>query len=192
MSSSEDASLARRIRSGDRTAEEEFARRFQHGLMAIAIVRAGRDRAADLVQEALMAALPNLRRGDWKGEGPLAAYLAAILRRLIHGTYGRNRAVQVSVDLDGLPSPAGDPADDAERAMARRRLVEALARLPDPHRSVLVLHYLNGRSAEQIGRDMGIPRGTVLSRLHHARRKLRRMMNRPGRRGHKPGGTSER
>ncbi len=172
-----DLELSRRIEAGDPDAEEVLIEEFQPGLTAIARVRADESIAADLVQETFVAALENLRGGRWRAEGPLGAYLAAILRRQIR----RARAFMT------LPAQPGDPAERAdydpgpgwwaERSEQIRRVRAALDRLPSQQRDVLTRHYLDGQSVAHIGRALRIPRGTVLSRLFHARVRLRRLLN---------------
>jgi len=170
-----DAEIATRIRSGDSLAEEALVVRFQPGLMAIARVRSGGDRAPDLVQETLAAALVNLRRGDWKGEGTLAAYLAGILRHL--GSRGRPHPGD-TLPARSEPETLSDPQTELEREEAEGRVRRALARVPPRQREVLSLHYLEDRSVEEIADGLRVPRGTVLSRLHHGRRKMAKILNR--------------
>jgi RNA polymerase sigma-70 factor (ECF subfamily) len=183
--SSEDEELVRRIRSNESAAEEELVQRFQRGLLAIAHVRVGREYSADLVQETLAVALPNLRRGDWKAAGPLSAYLATILRRMATRLRSGLPHVGPADNLEGLPAADLDPLAAAEKAQARERTREALGKLSPRHREVLLLHYFEGLTADEIARELEIPRGTVLSRLFHAKRKVSRTMNRwrPGSRG---------
>lgn len=174
----EDDSLVQRIRTGDGRAEDELVRRFEPGLRAIACVRVGTIHAGDLVQDTLAAAIVNLRRGAWKGDGPLAAYLATILRRgALRLRFGLPHTT--AADLECIAAPREiDPLVIAERTEMRRRLCEAVARLPQRHRDVLLRHYFGDQEAGAIARDLGIPRGTVLSRLYHARRKLAAGLNR--------------
>lgn len=54
----------------------------------------------------------------------------------------------------------------------------ALKMLPDDDRAVLVLHYLDGMGATEIGRVLDVPAGTVKSRLHHARNRLKHVLER--------------
>jgi len=174
-----DEEIVRRIRAGDSQAEEELVRRLQPGLLAIARVRLGVDFAADLVQDALALGLPNLRRGDWKGEGPLAAYLAAILRRRILRL--RSDAAPAGTEDPGtLPAEGVDPFAAAERVETRARVRDALGGLSARHLEVVLRHYFEGQGVNEIARETNVPRGTVLSRLHHARAKLSSALN-PGR-----------
>lgn len=171
----DDPELARRIQAGDEIAEDDFVRRFSPGLNAVARVRVGAGAAEDLAQEVLAAALVNLRRGDWRGEAPLAAYVATILRRLSRSRRSEPRLVALSREI---PSAQDGPQVLAERAENRARVRAALSRLVPRYREVLVRHYLRSESVEIIGRALGLPRGTVLSRLHHGRRKLGRLLRR--------------
>jgi RNA polymerase sigma-70 factor (ECF subfamily) len=175
---SEDAELVRRIRRGEDPAEETLVRRFQSGLQAIARVRGAGDLAPDLVQETFAVALVNLRRGDWRGEGPIAAYLVGILRHRVQRMRSGSPPLVSADGLDRIPSRGVDPLAAAERAELRERTREALGRLPARHREVLFRYYFEDEDVNAIARHLGIPRGTVLSRLHHARKKLKKRMNR--------------
>jgi RNA polymerase sigma-70 factor (ECF subfamily) len=150
----------------------------------MALVRVGSGAAPDLVQETLTLALDNLRRGRWRGEGSLASYLAAILRHLVARSQrsgGRESAV---ADLDGLPAPEGDPLAATRRFEQQRQVRRALQRLSTEHLEVVLRHYFDEQSVGQIARDLGVPRGTVLSRLHYARKKIVRHLNQQASQGH--------
>jgi len=187
----QDAELVRRIRAGEPAAEELLCRRFEPGLRAMALVRAGRGGASDLVQETLTLALGNLRQGKWRGDGELASYLAAILRhRVARALRPRGREVEAG-DLDGLPASDGDPQATATRVERQQRVRQALQQLSQDHREVVVRHYFDDQSVGRIARDLGLPRGTVLSRLHYARKAIARRLNRRGGREHSvPGKAS--
>jgi RNA polymerase sigma-70 factor (ECF subfamily) len=175
-----DDELVRRIRRGEEPAEETLVRRFQPGLQAIARVRGAGDLAPDLVQETFAVALVNLRRGDWRGEGPIAAYLVGILRHSVRRMRTGSPPFVSTDGLERIPSRGVDPLAAAERAELRARTREALGRLPTRHREVLFRYYFEEEDVNAIARRLGIPRGTVLSRLHHARNKLAKKMNRSG------------
>jgi hypothetical protein len=69
--------------------------------------------------------------------------------------------------------PAPTPEAAARRAEERERVVRALATLPPHHRTVIMLNDLEGLSYREIAEVLDIPMGTVMSRLHHARKRLR-------------------
>ena len=56
------------------------------------------------------------------------------------------------------------------------KLEEALAQLPEKHRAILLLRELEGMSYEDLSRTLEIPKGTVMSRLFHARAKVQRLL----------------
>jgi RNA polymerase sigma-70 factor (ECF subfamily) len=74
------------------------------------------------------------------------------------------------VDLDLLPSPAADPAEQLEQVDARRTLQRLLAKMSEKRRVAFVLFEVEGYSGEEIADLLDIPIATVWTRLHHARR----------------------
>lgn len=81
--------------------------------------------------------------------------------------------------LAGLPG-AVDPATSSERLETIRRLDRALARLSDEHRIVVLLHDTEGYKMSEIQDLIGVPVGTVKSRLHRARARLREILENDG------------
>ena len=72
-----------------------------------------------------------------------------------------------------MKSPFRDPAEQAE---LKERLAAALAELPERARSVIVMHDVEGFTHAEIGEMLGVPGGTARSDLHHARKKLRELL----------------
>jgi RNA polymerase sigma-70 factor (ECF subfamily) len=66
----------------------------------------------------------------------------------------------------------GDPERRAEDAQIRGRMREAIAELTPEHRAVILLREVEGLSYEEISQALDVPKGTVMSRLHYARRQL--------------------
>lgn len=128
--------------------------------------------AEDLVQETFIAAL----KGGFRGEASVRTWLVKILVRRA-GMLRRtrwHRMPRVALDQAHEQEPAGggepNPAATTE---ARLDLSEMLDSLSPEHRQVIVLRELQGLSYEQIADALGVPRGTVESRLHRAREQLR-------------------
>ena len=126
--------------------------------------------ADDLVQDTLERAWAKLhlyRRGT-----DLRAWLFTVMHN-VH--VNRVRAARPTDPLeDEMPelaqrAPQGD-------ALVLRDLERSIARLPDEQRAVLLLVILEDMSYEEVARTVGIPIGTVMSRLSRAREKLRAMM----------------
>jgi RNA polymerase sigma-70 factor (ECF subfamily) len=81
--------------------------------------------------------------------------------------------------LEGLPGP-DDPARNNERLEKLRQLDEALSQLGDEHRIIVLLHDTEGYKLTEIQELMNIPVGTVKSRLHRARARLREILSESG------------
>lgn len=132
-----------------------------------------REAADDLVQDALERAVARwaLRRRD----GDLRAWLFAILHNLFIDALRRRRRRGLQVALDEaaeLPAPAGDP----DAASGVRDVLGALDALPGEQRAVILLVGVEELSYEAAARVLGVPVGTVMSRLSRGREKLRRAL----------------
>ena len=93
--------------------------------------------------------------------------------------YARQRLVSVEeLPGDGIESVPGgfDPVQDAERIANIMQLEKALERLSDDHRLVVLLHDTEGYKIEEIHKITGDPVGTIKSRLHRARARLREIL----------------
>jgi len=89
-----------------------------------------------------------------------------------HGQPGLQLAEPGQALVPYAPRPE-KAAEDQERWQSLQQAIDAL---PPGHHIVVVLYYLEGLSLQEIANVMDIPEGTVKSRLHHARRKLREAM----------------
>lgn len=129
----------------------------------------GRAEADDLVQDTLERGWTKLhlyRRGT-----DLRAWLFTVMHN-VHAN--RRRGERPEVPLDDAPEAATDGGQ--ERALALRDLDAALARLPVEQREVLLLVVLEDMSYDEAARTLGVPVGTVMSRLSRARERMRRLM----------------
>ncbi len=161
--------LVARAQRGDEHAFAELAFAIGDRLYAVAhrILR-DTDLAEDATQQAIVTIwreLPALRDTD--------RFMAWAYRLLVNACYRetrRSRRFQAVVHL----IHSGTIADDPASAVANRdELERAFRRLSPEHRTVLVLQYHLGYSLEQIADTLGIPAGTVRSRIHHAKRHMR-------------------
>ena len=127
----------------------------------------GGDRAEDLVQDTLVRAYRALCRFD--GRHP-RAWLLTILRNVFYKDARRIRALPVA-DVPAITE------DDASAVIAfDDALRRALATLPDAQRDVVTLVDVEGLSYAEAAAALGVPAGTVMSRLHRARHKLREQL----------------
>jgi len=165
-----DRALVERARTGDRDAYEALARASAPRLYLTAyrIVRDA-DRAEDAVQQTLVTMwreLPSLRDPD-----RFEAWTYRLVLRfcLVESRRARRTGVR-EVRLDALMPAVADAYADSD---LRDQLDRALARLTPEHRAVVVLHHYVGLPLSEIAEILGVPYGTVGSRLHHATRGLR-------------------
>jgi RNA polymerase sigma-70 factor (ECF subfamily) len=130
-----------------------------------------RDRgvAEEVVQETLLRAWRSLE--SLADDAAARPWLLTIARREHARLYERRRAETVSIDdLAAAEDPAlGVPGEDHEQADLHR----AILALPDEYREPLVLQVLLGYSTDEIGQQLGLTNGAVLTRLCRARQRLR-------------------
>jgi RNA polymerase sigma-70 factor, ECF subfamily len=134
--------------------------------IAWSVLRHAED-AEDCVQEAFL----KLYRGEsWRQMTNERAFLASVVWRLaIDRRSARRPAAEERVELaDSRPSPESAAADDDERELLR----ELMAELPEELRDTLRLSALEELNSREIGELMGVPEGTVRTRLMRARTEL--------------------
>jgi len=168
---SEELELVRRIGRGDAAAYRLLVDREARYLYGIAHALVGNAAdAEDLVQETF-ASLLNSR---FRGEASLRTWLVRILVRragMMRRSRGRRR------EQTGPWSDAPQVPDRNRTALdcdARLDLTTMLECLTPEHRAVIVLRELEGMSYAEIAQTLGVPQGTVESRLHRAREEIRR------------------
>lgn len=131
------------------------------------------DAADDLVQACLERALG--RWHLWTPGRKLRSWLFAILHNLHVDTVRHRAARGPHLPLaDVVEPPSGGPAPDD--GLALRSLLAAIDRLPDDQRDVLILVGVNELSYGEAAKVLGIPQGTLMSRLHRARTRLREIL----------------
>ncbi len=126
----------------------------------------------DVVQEVLLAIYRGLPR--FHGHARLMTWVRRITIRVALRHRDRRRRAQTDVLSTELTG--GPPRDPVEADQLRQQLLEALRTLPTPQRTVLALALVEGLAQAEIAEILGIPPGTVWSRLHHARRRLAQVL----------------
>ena len=162
--------LVQRAQAGDRQAFDALATSLYDRLYAVGrrILRDGYA-AQDAVQEALIRGWRDLRslRDPEKFE-------AWMHRLLINACYDlRRRARRIEVEIQPIHLERSDPHDEFADVVSRDELERAFLGLSIEHRAALVLTHYLGLSAPEVGQVLGIPAGTVYSRLHYASRQMR-------------------
>ncbi len=179
-----DEELVGRCRGGDLMAFQELFRRHHQGVYRTAYqVLRHREDALDAVQEVFVRAFRRLDRFD--GRGTFGGWLRRIAVNLAVDSVRRRPRLGADPLAAGeeetdpaslLPAPGPGPDRAAETRELAAALGEALAKLPPIHRAVIVLKEIEGMSCGAIAAALQCSVGTVMSRLHHARRKLQRYL----------------
>lgn len=178
----EDARLVQRAQAGDAEAFRALFDRHHRRAFSIAmgVVKRKSD-ALDIVQEGFIRVHKHL--GTFQGTSSFSTWLYRIIMNLAIDHHRRSRRAQ-SVPLDAvrddglagaalLPHRAdGDPGRSVFRKELVREIQAALDALPEHHRKVILLREVEGLSYEEIASVLEVPKGTVMSRLFHARKKL--------------------
>ncbi|MDB5303787.1 MAG: polymerase, sigma-24 subunit, RpoE [Phycisphaerales bacterium] len=172
-----DPELVERIKNGDKAAFSELAGRYADPLFGLAysLVGSAAD-AEDIVQEAMLAALRKI--GSFEGRSSVLTWLRSIVVFQASKTR-RSRRVRTAIPLhdhEDLASANDSRLRSGSGTAAVDSRVDAMAMLETlspEHRAIVVLRELQQMSYEEISKTMGIPLGTVESRLYRARQELR-------------------
>lgn len=176
-----DADLIARARAGDDGAFAMLVERYERAVAATAIGMLGPGPDADDVgQETFIRFHRAL--GDFRGESSLKTYLVHIAMNLSLNALKRRkrsflRFVRDESVTESVPDARPDPLDDAESAERRARVRRAVMQLNEQHRAVVVLRMFHDYSTRETATMLGVPEGTVLSRLSRAMKELRRILS---------------
>ncbi len=165
-----DDDLLRRAAAGDGRAFHELVDRHADRMYRLAVSLVGRSDAEDVVQEALAGAYRGA--GGFRGGASVKTWLSRILATQA-AKWWRDRKGERTTALEDT---AGETGGGEASVGAKLDLHAALDRLSAEHRQVIVLRELDGLSYEQMAESLGVPRGTIESRLHRARAELRRQL----------------
>lgn len=189
----DDLNLVNRAREGDRTAFRTLVERYQRKAFVQAYgMLKDRDDAMDVAQDAFVKVFKHL--GAFKGDSSFSTWLHRIVANLsvdrlrkrategVHGSLGPTEFDETR-DTDELATEGihatrlgTDPRENILRRELGQKMDEALAQLTEKHREILVLRELEGMSYEDLSRTLRVPKGTVMSRLFHARAKMQSLL----------------
>ena len=133
----------------------------------------------DLLQEVFLVA--HRRGGFTMGRAKPTTWLAEISFRVFSDRRKKTRRKLEDADIETVtvaPSNQSSPSERAEKRQALARVQSALDTLSPEKRTVFILYELEGESCDSIAAGLGIPVGTVYSRLHSARRDFARAHDR--------------
>jgi RNA polymerase sigma-70 factor (ECF subfamily) len=177
----DDKELIRRSQEGDGEAFGQLIEKYRNRVYYLAYGLTGnRSEADDLAQEVFIKAFYAIPKFRLKSEFGTWLYRVAVNHVKDYLRKSRHRMKELSIhDFgDNLPAAEGATFEERQLSEKRRGLVQAaLHRLPDKYQIILALRDIQGLPYEEISRILGISVGTVDSRLHRARKKLREKLD---------------
>jgi RNA polymerase sigma-70 factor, ECF subfamily len=174
----DDQQLIEAGKAGDEQALEELLARHEKQVYRFSLRMCGSEEdAKEVLQETLLAAFRGLHA--FRGDAELSTWLYQVART--HCLRSRRKRVDEPTELQPLDSPDATQVESAastphEASHARQMgevLQAAILALPDEHREALILRDVEGLSAEEAAKVVGIEVGALKSRLHRARLQLR-------------------
>jgi RNA polymerase sigma-70 factor, ECF subfamily len=170
--------LVQEARAGAPEAWDRLFQRYQLPLY-VYVHELARDEqtSLDIVQETFINAFRHL--GSLREDGKFGSWLFGIAhQKCIQHWRRQGREVRVPEEewFEALPDPEPDPAVLLIRREQEEEFLRLLEELPGPQRSVLLLHFIEEFSIDEIAAITGSAPGTVKSRLHYAKRALRTLL----------------
>jgi RNA polymerase sigma-70 factor, ECF subfamily len=182
--SEQDRRLILRAQAGESDAFRQLVERHQRRVFAIALglVRDEQD-AREIAQEAFLRVHKGL--SQFHGGSSFFTWLYRIVTNLsidlMRKPSRREAELHFALEVDDgesplLPISDADPYDVVRRGQLSARINSALAQLPPYHRGVILMREVEGMSYEEMAEAMQVSKGTIMSRLFHARKKLQKAL----------------
>ncbi len=181
-----DHELVRACRRGDKEAFQELVERYQRKVVSVALGMVhNREDAVEIAQETFVKAFENLDR--FKGESSFYTWLYRIVvNRAIDFQRRERRHPTVALEEHAGAGEGYEdilkeerPTDPYQKVQAHEigdRVSAAINELTPDHKAVILLREVEGLSYDEISRVMQCSKGTVMSRLHYARKKLQKKL----------------
>lgn len=181
----EDAKLVQRCLAGENSAWESLLKGHTRKVFNLCYRFTGRpSEAEDLTQEIFIKIFQTLRKFD-AAQGTFMTWLNRVARNHLVDHYRRTRKDRMTSSLDDdegsvseTPSPAAGPNAEVESRERRELLQRGLDKLSPDLREAVVLRDLNDLDYDEIARVLGVPQGTVKSRINRGRLELARVLKR--------------
>lgn len=181
----DDLALIKRCQAGEKAAFEPLVEKYRNRVWRVAyqVVR-DREEAWDVAQEAFIRAFQSL--GSFRGQSAFYTWLFRIVvnlatdrvrQRVARGrAFGSEQVPDNEVAASVPDDPARRPDDEAARRQLHDRIAAGLDALPPNFRTIIMLSDVEGLSYREIAEVLDVPMGTVMSRLHNARKRLQKLL----------------
>lgn len=183
---SDDAVLIRRCQQGDRAAFDDLVRRHEKRAYQYAYrLTSNGEEAADIVADAFIRIYNALQ--NFRSQSAFTTWMYRILTNCYLDSRKKEKS-RPTVSLDAsLQTPGNDierqvedegagPDEEAEKHAREKAVQDAILKLPEYQRAMLVMYHVEMLSYEQIAESLDLPLGTVKSRLNRARLSLRELL----------------
>ena len=186
-----DLDLVERSQRGDQAAFQQLVERYQWKVYSVAYGYCrNREDALDRVQEAFVKAYRNI--GGFQATSSFYTWLYRVTANVCIDFLRREKRHRYGVDYDdGIqrrdtaetqwPTSGSMAHTNPDKALRNRelgdQLQKAVEKLSESHRDSLLLREIDGLSYEELAEVLDIPKGTVMSRLHHARNQLKKTLS---------------
>lgn len=187
----DDLTLVKRVKTGDQRAFKLLVERYQRKIYAVALgMVKDKEEALDISQEAFVKVYKYL--DHFKGDSSFYTWLYRITVNICidalrkrQGLRGEQVELDEAVKMDTAEANIGalgsrlgtNPQKSALRKELAEKIQQALETVPEKHRAILLLREVEGMSYEDLSRTLKIPKGTVMSRLFHARTKVQKILS---------------
>lgn len=168
--------MLRAVAGGDAEALAELYRRLESSIYAFAVSRLGDpEQAAEVLHEVMLGVW---RKADtFRGRSRPLTWVLGIARHKILDAQRRSRRWRPEPPPDeDVPDSTATPSDRLHRGERRDAVRDALAALSEDHREVIHLAFYQDLSYPEISRLLGVPEGTVKTRVFHAKKAMRRRL----------------
>ena len=180
-----DLELLKRCLAGENRAWESLLSLHSRKIYNLCYRFTGRTaEAEDLTQEVFIKVFQTLKSYD-QAQGTFSTWLARVARNHLVDHYRRTKRDRVTSSLDdepgeleSRPSPTASPATGVESRERRELLQQGLDKLSPDLREAVILRDLNDLDYDEIARVLGVPQGTVKSRINRGRLELARVLKR--------------
>jgi RNA polymerase sigma-70 factor (ECF subfamily) len=181
-----DRELVHNARRGDKEAFRELVERYQRKVVSVALGMVhNREDAIEIAQETFVKAFENLSR--FKGDSSFYTWLYRIVvnraidfqrreRRRPTVGFDEQSGLEMEYDDSFKEERSTDPFQRVQAHEVGERVSAAIGELTPDHKAVILLREVEGLSYEEISRVMRCSKGTVMSRLHYARKKLQQKL----------------